>query len=155
MPEKIKFMFISSLHKTLFNQVSGHTMDQAPYFEKWLEETNKTIGLSPHDISEAINFFSLHQPAVSEWCKETNRIVYPLDDVMTPHMLPYSTFLWQWCAQKLWENSTATDDMILYNYYDEVLKKIKLPLKNDRLRNDMGECWYRILQNRYILFPFK
>ena len=139
-------------------------MDQAPYFKKWLDEFRPRMALSDADKMAALEFFQKYQAEVSEWCRSKNLFSCTLDDRMSPNMLPYSSFLWQWCAQKL--NDVKYADLygdnfpalvetidILETHYENLLKNIRLP--NGRSQNDIIECWCSVLRHQYIEFQFQ
>jgi hypothetical protein len=138
-------------------------MDQAPYFRKWLDEFRPQMALAEADKVSALEFFRQYQGQVSEWCRSKNLFSYTLDDRMSPNMLPYSSFLWQWCAQKLNDAKneelygndklSSLDCEILKTHYESLLKNIRLP--SGRAQNDMIECWGLILRHQYIEFQFQ
>jgi len=127
-------------------------MDQGVYFENWLYNFRPRTALDLDDKISALEFFQQHQPKVSEWCHTRNLFTCTVDDVMTPNMLPYSSFLWQWCSRECVKaGQNAKDDKA--DRYRLLLDNIRLPL-GGRVQNDMIECWRHVLGPRYIDFNF-
>jgi hypothetical protein len=122
-------------------------MDQSAHFVKWLNDFYGYLGLSESEKRDAADFFRRHQAAVSQWCKDKNRFSISLDDTMTPNFLPYSSFLWQWCA-------ACERDLHERERYAELSRDIRLPSRNTNLQRDLSDCWLQILQDGYIPFVF-
>lgn len=118
--------------------------EHADYFEKWLIQN--CLNLTTEHRRAARDFFTLHQEAVMEWCRDRNRCN---TKIQTPSILPYSSFLWQWCAHEAQAAPPETRDQ-----YVKILEDIKLPLSS-QVQSELSDCWFTVLRFRYLPFPFE